>query len=473
MTNSIEAYKTKIYQLIFGSAVVGIGLVVLKKSVATGSSRSIYIVAVLMGLAALILALDKYYWALGCFLIFLIDIPHVKISGLELGAAVLVCMYFLQSIFRREASCKPEFPTFALLAPFLAWIALCFIQNPCGLYIFGSRSIGFRFYVTLTIGVAALFVLSRMAFSEKHAKILFWIAMGGALSFLAVSARIVQGAVSGAVFSDSLHYEFMQMKNVAMLILCRFPLKRILSDWRILTCFATSSFLCIYTGNRTTAMTPAVSMFLLPFLRRKERVTIFVVFAFAVFGIGFLAAGQGKLYRLPQGIQKSLSFIPADWDDRWQSYGFKDTFRDELRQFAKELIREKPWMGRKGFAMNLESASWILATAHDNSGHAFSGNWHNLWLGLAADFGIPCAVFFAIFYTFAIVYAYRNVRIFPSGSWSETMYLFVFLRFLLILLISNLGGGHSAKTPQEAFLWFGFCLALINGRKMHQNRSID
>lgn len=466
MIKSIEAYRTRIYQLVFGLLVIAFSTTAVRRTVTSGNTHHLYVVALFTVFVASILWLDKYYWVLGCYLIFLISVPHVKTSGLELGGGTLVCMYFIRAIFRREISSKPDFPFSWTLMPYVAWVAVIFMLNPCGLYIFGSQSIGFRFYSMLAIGLSAMFVLSHMAFSEHQAKVLFWTCMVGALSCLILVSRAADGLVTGDAFSNTLHYEFLQMRFVAMLLLCRFPLAKILTDVRLFLSFAIAWALCVYSGNRTGGMTPPVSAAILVFLRKRERILFSVCASFAFFGLVFLAAGHGSLYQLPTSVQKALSFLPGEWDSKWLNYGFKDSFREEMRRLAMETIKENPWCGRKGFAIQLGEASWVLSRENNEyAGHALTGNWHNVWLGIAADFGIPCSVFFAVFYGCALVYAYRNIRIFRQGTWLETMYMFMFLRLALLLLNSFFSGGHSAKTPEEAFLWFGFCLALINGRR--------
>ncbi|MBR4170318.1 MAG: O-antigen ligase family protein [Kiritimatiellae bacterium] len=465
MIVSLENYKTKLYQCFFGFGFIGFALTAIRRIVTSGNSHHLYVVVVFTLLFALILGLDRYYWVLGCYLIFTIGIPYIKTSGLELGGGTLVCMYFLRSIFRREIPAKPEFPTFWILIPYIACVAVMFVINPCGLFIFGAQSIGSRFYAMLVIGLAVLFVLERMTFTEQQAKVLFYTAMAGSLSCLVFVSRAADSVISGDAFSDSLHYEFLQMRIVAMLLLCRYPISRFLSDFRLFLCIATAWTLCVYSGNRTAGMTPPVCAAILAFVRRRERMLVVLLAAVGMFGLVFLAVGHGNLYQLPTSVQKALSFLPGDWDAKWSDYGFKDRFRAELRRMAKDQIRQSPWTGRKGFAINLGEVSWVAAGNDAYAGHALTGNWHNVWLGLAADFGVPCAMFFALFYACAIIYAYRKTRIFRPGSWLESMYLFVFIQLFLVFLNSFFAGGHSAKTPEETFLWFGFCLALINGRE--------
>ena len=465
MRNSLANYTTRIYQFFFGFALLAFAMSVLRRTMASGSSHRLYTVGIMIVGIALILALDRYYWALACFLLFIVRIPGMKVSGLELGGAVLVALHFARTIVGKEQSQRFSFPLFPLLLPYLAWVAIMFILNPCGLYIFGSESIGFRFYSILAIGVLSFFILSRLSFSERDAHILFWVAMAGSFSYMILNAKILRGFFTGSAFTDNLHYEFLQMRIVAMLLLCRYPLAILLTNVRLFLCIAGSCLLCIYSGNRSTAVTPPVCAAILTFCRRKERGLFMVLATIGIVSMLFLALGHGHLYRLPQGVQKALSFLPGDWDNKWKEYGFHDEFREDLNRRAKAFIRNHPWTGRKGFAISLGEISWLIARDENMEGHTVSGNWHNLWLGLAADFGIPCSLFFALFYFASLAYAYRKIRIFQQGSWQETMYLFMFLRLALIFVNSLYNGGHSAKTPEETFLWLGFCLALINGRE--------
>ena len=95
--------------------------------------------------------------------------------------------------------------------------------------------------------------------------------------------------------------------------------------------------------------------------------------------------------------------------------------------------------------------------------HVLARNWHNVWLGMAADFGIPLSVAWALFMLVLMVKGYSGTRRLPSGSWWQTMYLYCYLLVLTEFVNSFFQGGHSSLTAQQFFLWAGLMMAVLNG----------
>lgn len=149
--------------------------------------------------------------------------------------------------------------------------------------------------------------------------------------------------------------------------------------------------------------------------------------------------------------------------------GTTDIFREGVNRVAREQIRQNPWVGRKGYAMERETTSWIVFSEGVGAdslfeGHAFSGNWHNLWYAFACDFGIPCLVFFGLFVLYLLVYVFKS---FPSCVGNEYMsacYLFYAYNLLSRFVFASVAG-HSSVSLQDIFIKYGFVLAIANGAR--------
>ena len=64
---SLSAQLTKIYQFVFGLVIVAIGMYAVNSAV-SGSQGKLKLLAAGLAGAALILALERYYWVLSAFL---------------------------------------------------------------------------------------------------------------------------------------------------------------------------------------------------------------------------------------------------------------------------------------------------------------------------------------------------------------------------------------------------------------------
>jgi hypothetical protein len=70
--------------------------------------------------------------------------------------------------------------------------------------------------------------------------------------------------------------------------------------------------------------------------------------------VATFVAGQGQWFKLPLVAQRTLSWLPGDWDPELQSIaGGTDLWRAELRKVAIENIKRDPWIGR-GFSVDLQ-----------------------------------------------------------------------------------------------------------------------
>ena len=460
-----SASPVKIYQVVFSLILLAIMWSAVRSMMFGVRFSAKMLIAAMVGVA-IILALDDKYWVLSAFLFgFYETIPMIKFTGAELGSLILVSACFVRRTIHRDIAVNGNKTPILVALPFMLWMGIVWSQNPVGMQILGSSSMGGRFYFKVILAFLSLCCLSTMGFSERDCRTLCLATALGTVFFV-FRAYLVRGGMD--VFgSGGSHYQFIRLSFVAPLFLARFTAPELLaSRWPLigfLLCFGLS----VYSGNRTAGMRPVLAGVLAPFFLRRDQVKTIGLFLCVAMVLAMVVAGHGRVWRLPFSVQRALSFLPGKWDRRLESYGFKDQFRSELRYWAREHIRENPWFGDGGFSLNSENMRWILFTAHgfdaSIAGHVFSRNWHNVWLGMAADFGIPLSVAWGIFIAWLLVSGYRGCMRMPPGSWHQTACLYFYLLLVVDFVGFHFGGGHTSLTAQQFFIWSGLMVAAGNG----------
>ena len=463
MTRSTSAYSAKIAQFCFSLGFLGLVLFGFR-SMMFGSNTKIGMIFGVCLLGAAVLRLGSRYWLLSAFCFGLNHkIPYVKFTGAELGALVLVSTFFFRQALHLDRLFISRKPLVWAAIPFLTWMCLVWSMNPTGMFIFGSSSIGGRFYFKVILAFFSMLCLSRVLFSEIDCKLLGVSFLSGHL--FSMLSGFLFGNVESSLYSPGTHYVFIPFSYLASFFLCRFSIPEMLRHFWPFVSFFCALFLAIYSGNRTAAARPILVGLLAALHFRQDRVKTFGLLLCAAFFLVILTAGQGRAWNLPFAVQRSLSFLPGKWDLRLESYGFNDDFRSELRYWAKEHIKADPWFGDGGFSLNQEAMVWTNSNRSQDSInlHVLSRNWHNVWLGMAADFGVPLSIGWGWFMLVLMYSGLLGVRGLPMNSWWETMYLYFYFLILVEFVNGFFQGGHSALTAERFFLWAGLLMAVRNG----------
>lgn len=459
---SFASYQTRIGQFISGFVFLALGYIVVSK-VASGNVSMLKLGIVSTIGLFLVFLLDKDYWIV-CPLSTCLSLkfPGIPFSSEEIGILFLLSVFFARAALHRDPSFQSSKLAVCLAVPYFTWVVFIFCLNPVGMHIFGAEMIGGRHYFRIVAAFVAFCVLSRIELSERGVVWLFW----SVITLSSVSAIASFYQIIGLSDSDPVtRYYLLPFGTILLLLLSRYDLNRIIASPTLLFVCGVCAFFAILSGKRTLVGQIALAPFLLMFLRRREfgRTIIFGTVAAMVFFL--LALGHGTYYELPFSVQRALSFLPGHWNSYLENYGFKDSFRDALREKARERAFDSPWVGRKGFAMDINEISWYLssgATHTVGSGHAISGNWHSKFWGMWADFGIVAPIAWYFFSIGAFVWTYRQ-RIYFSGDGPVE----AFYRYWTLLLFFDLvtSYGHSALTPFSQWPVFGFLLALNNMRR--------
>lgn len=464
----LESHKSKLMQLAFGLGFLVLVLVAVKMLMAGNYSKIGAIIGLLAGVGT-VLALDRYYWLL-CpfFFMFSFDFPG-PFDGPELGMLSVVTIHFFRVAFHKENAFVFDTKILAALPMFL-WIAIIWCMNPAGLAILGSKTIGLRFYIKLALAFLTLLSLSTIRLEEKDCKILFRLLFVTAVLSSIITAfftpilsdpSVAGMGMDGESFTA---YRFSSFGTPFGLLFSRWSLVPILlSPWKFLFAIA-CAFFVVLSGKRLSFGFVMIVPVLRSFLSRQNILATIVSVLVGFFVLVFAVAGDGSLYRLPKSATRCLAVVFPKYRSTYTE-GINDTFRTHMREQAWMVVRENPWFGRKGFSMSYQDVAWMSARVWDGpySGHAFVGNWHTTWPGMSADYGIPGAVLWALFYLYLIVFIFKINKGQVQGSYRQTCCLWYSLSILNHIVFSHFYG-HSALTPQSVWVDYGMLLAIVNSR---------
>ena len=270
---------------------------------------------------------------------------------------------------------------------------------------------------------------------------------------------------SGAEPEKSARYAFVVCSMVFMLLYAYWPLSSILGSPLKIGLFAVLALLSVYSGKRRAFGTVALIPFFRAFLTGRERLLTLFAAVLASLFLLFATLGDGRIYRLPKSARRALAVVNPRYNRLADDGGVMDLFRREMREQARFVIRDNPWFGRKGFAMDLNETSWMLFGGGQTSlyaGHAYSGNWHSTWYAYAADFGLPCMVLWLLFTLYYLCYVFRACRIVTTGHFLPACCLFFSMRLFADVVFSYTSG-HSSRTTMDTFVAYGLLLAVVRG----------
>lgn len=251
-SSGIGSYSVKIHQIAFGGLFF-LAVAMAVRAMAYGGTANVKLLAAASIGVSIVLALDKYYWVLCPFLFASgISIPGLPFDGKELGVLSLVGVHFIRQAMRKERPIRLTGPIVAAL-PIFAWIVFIWCLNPTGIAMFGSSSIGARFYVQIILGLLALLVLSTLRFTERDCQVLFYVLL------LAAAVAFARSIINQHLSSQSLggdqgeatnRYELLGVMPFYTLLFARYSLRQITSSlWRLLALLGLAA-MAVYTGKR-------------------------------------------------------------------------------------------------------------------------------------------------------------------------------------------------------------------------------
>lgn len=461
---------------------LGLGLaVVLGSAVGQQDLRKVsLIIGAGIGIAVF-LALGKNYW----FLIPLslgAKFPAVPLGGRSLEFPELCIagcsLMFILRVATRKEKMRLFVPINTPFLLFMAWVGMVFLIHPIGFSMLGASVGGGRFYLKLALALAAFVILSNRTYTENNIKCVLGLIIFGA--FFGMAYGILEFAALGPSIDNAtgmVQEEFyswhqalsLPATTISFLIFARWSPKEVFSLKRFsiavvyLACLA----LVLMSGKRmglaAVLMAPVVSA-----IMYRQFIYLPVAAAILMALTTTLVAGQGQWFKLPLVAQRTLSWLPGDWDPELDSMrGGTDDFRAELRRLAWDNIQTDPIVGQ-GYAMNIADIISTMELQQQTggisivtAGHAISRNWHNLWLGYAADFGIPLSVIQASIFFIVLLVAARVFKYYSNESMFGVFGLYVFITVCRDLMGSHTGG-HTSMDAFDRWWMYGILVALYS-----------
>jgi hypothetical protein len=453
--------------IVFAVSALGL-LIALFLGMAVGEGKQVQIALVFGAMvgAPLLLSLGKNYW----YLIpasLLSGLPAIPIGGRSINLSEL-CIALCFGIFITRTAFKLD--KIVLLRAsqvpiylFIAWVLIIFCLYPVGLAAFGAATMGGRFYIQLLLAFIAFLIIASREITDKDCKLIIYIILIGNL--IGASYGILSYFFFGTgdqVFSSDSEGYYTWHQNlglismaIAFIIFSWKGPKEIfgLKSFKFLAIYVITIGLTLISGKRMAL----VAVFLAPLVSaiafKQIRYIYLGALVFTIFS-AIVVLGHGDYFRLPLVAQRTLSWLPANWDSEFQHMEKgQDPFRETLRRFAMENIKRDPIVGR-GFAIEhseiiaqLTASRMMMGNDFLAAPYAVGRSWHNTWLGYAADFGIPLSVIQALVYLTVLIVTFKTVRLLPQKTPR-----FIFSVYVLIFTVRDIIASHtSGHTALDAY----------------------
>jgi hypothetical protein len=458
---------------------------------AAAQGQMFHIAAVIGGLFGMLICLtlgERVWWLIPLtFGAFLPPIPFAgrQISLQEVAVAGAFAFFFVRYLMHKQPIVLGRSDNFSVFGYF-AWVLAVYIINPVGFSALGAEEGGGRAYFTIVFALLSFVVVSNQKISLFEAKGIIWcIVLGAVVSalwsfarFNLGSASMMMGGPGQEIEGDYTWHQGLSKPAfyVMVYIFSRYSFKQAVSFARphlamlILVAIAVG----LISGKRAVFAASLLVPIIASMLRKDWHVVWVLSFLAPLFAI-VLAMGHGSLYELPFNAQRALSIVPRDWDPDVHLQT-ESEFRPALREIAMEHIQENPWIGRGGFKVDfgiILSAVYGQAMAPQALEYrdtiniqrfAMTGSWHTTWLGIAADFGIPAALFFALFYIQSIwlgisLLGKKAIR----DNWPYYTLVMMLTIDLIVMVLRSWTSGNSSQLPMSLWWQYGILVALRYG----------
>ena len=426
------------------------------------------------------LLLGSKYWLLIPFSLAADQLPTIPVGGRAVEfpeLAIIACtfMFLLRLATRKEKLIiwRPASIPFLL---FIGWVGMVFVLNPVGMGAMGSTIGGGRFYIKLVLAFSGFLILSGRTYTERDMRWMLGFILLGA--FFTLGYGFMSYALAGppvdaatGIMIDQYYTWHQELTvvafTVAYLIFARWSPKEVFTLQRawVALAYLACLLLVLLSGKRMGV----VAVFLAPLVSSvlsRQFIHVFIAAILATASLAFLVAGHGSWFHLPLVAQRTISFLPGDWDTEMQGMrGGADEWRAELRYWALENVKKDPLIGQ-GFSVNLnETTGAILAQERGGdmnvqvASMALGRSWHNMWLGYAADFGIPLSVLQGIILLTVLVLSYRCFKYYGKTS-SFGIFAAYLILYTLRDIVTSYTGGHSSLDAWQRWWMYGVLISI-------------
>ena len=270
----------------------------------------------------------------------------------------------------------------------LAYLATVYVRNPAGFWAMQTSVVGGRPYFEILLAFGAFMILSRVQITDLIGKIfpLFFVIPTWCVGILDVVGRLVPrtGPILNSIYSGigvsgvigAFQQEqqlgvtrFMGMQNAGLssvlALFAKFNPLTLLSPlypFRVLMFMAAVG--AIFLSGFRSMILFAMVAFLLSSVLRGNAKDLWISGAGAILAVLFLISIQGSVVQLPLTVQRSLSWLPADWNQEAVADAEGSTqWRVEMWGWAwndDRILRDRTW--GQGFGLSLDDMN-LIATS--------------------------------------------------------------------------------------------------------------
>jgi hypothetical protein len=278
----------------------------------------------------------------------------------------------------------------------LAYLATVYARNPAGFWAMQTSMVGGRPYLEIILAFGAYLVLSRVQISDFLAKIfpLFFVIPAWGVGLLDMIGQIlpriglalnaiytgigpssiVSGAVAGAQVGTTRLSGLQNAGLSAVLALCaKFnPITLISPLYPVRVGVFTLALLAIFLSGFRSVFLFALVAFILSSVLRKEIKNLWAAGGALILLVTILISIQGSLLQLPLTMQRTLSWLPGNWDEaaladaegssRWRFEMWEWAWNDD------RILRDRVW--GQGFGLTIEDMNLISASLLAGQGGA-------------------------------------------------------------------------------------------------------
>jgi hypothetical protein len=394
-------------------------------NIGTANYAPLMLCSAVIGVACLALFSGRFFWVLTIASSFLggtFPILGGSFTPFQILMAMGVAKFCIEDVvLRRTRLNMGNRFDLLLIACFMGVLTLHGLHDRFGMRFLGSSVWGGRNYVNVYVGLAAFFVIQSIPMSQKiWAKLPYLV--------LAVTGFDLLIAVITTIFPSSIYkiYPFYSAVSTAgiqeiitgssvatarvggwgnfgfiliILVLASVPLNHLLrpsSFWRSIV-FVTGTLAVLSSSFRSAVLNTLAAVITAGIRDLKFAVLFLVPFLAAIlFGLSVL---NSQFLTLPKQIQRSLAFVPGNWDiEMKQDAASSNDFRRRVWMlWTREYFPVHPWLGR-GFGFRSQWAENAISESnpYKDVQTVEVGNIHNGFLAALDAFGIIGTTFFII-----------------------------------------------------------------------------
>lgn len=359
-----------------------------------------------------------------------------------------------------------------LLAVHLSYVAFDFMLHPVGFHALGADVIGARPYLNMTLAVMGYWVLVHAPASvQAVSRIPYYffvsaVLLGGlqlliyvfpslALYVYAFYDDIDTSAYIATIRDVQQYQRFNEIAPLGfsiILLLCSYYPPTTLFNPRRGRFYAMvlSASCTLASGFRNSLLWFVAALGIGGWLHRRWQELVVAMVVCVIF-LGALVAGQGRFYQLPRTVQRTLCFLPGQWDfDVAMEAAGSVEWRFQLWKDIIEQHLIKDWWFGDGFGAKAEDLAALASSSSVNANTDFAletGGYHSGPLTTIRYVGIIGLIQLYILSITAAIYSYKVVQ----RCWGTP--LFAVAMFLAIQLIwtpfhfTFVFGGYDSYLP--------------------------